>query len=133
MQRIALTLLLITATASVNAAELVREFKGTGNATTASFEVEGPWLLDWRLESPKWQTDSRASRFSALEITLVEATTGRHVGRVTWTQSVGDGLRLFDFSGRYALKVSTTHARWTVRVEQLTREEAELYTPKETP
>lgn len=131
MYRIALTLLLILFTASVNAGELVREFKGTGNTTTASFEVEGPWLVDWRLESPKWQTDSRASRFSALEITLVEANTGRHVGRVAWTQSVGDGLRLFDLTGRYALKVSTTHARWTIRIEQLTDEEAKLYTPKD--
>lgn len=131
MERIALTLLLTLFAATANAGELVREFKGTGDTTTASFEVEGPWLLDWRLESPKWQTDSRASRFSALEITLVEANTGRHVGRVKWTQSVGDGLRLFDFSGRYALKISTTHARWTVRIEQLTKEEAKLYTPRE--
>lgn len=130
MQRIALTLLLILLTGSANAAELVREFKGTGNSTTMSFEVEGPWLLDWRLESPSWQTDSRASRFSALEITLVEASTGRHVGRVKYTKSVGNGLRLFDFDGRYQLKISTTHARWTVRIEQLTEEEAELYTPK---
>ncbi|MEL7186210.1 MAG: hypothetical protein AAFN50_07215 [Pseudomonadota bacterium] len=130
MRRIAITLLLIGVAGSANAAELVREFKGTGNTTTASFAVEGPWLLDWRLESPAWQTDSRASRFSALEITLVEANTGRHVGRVKYTKRVGNGLRLFESSGRYQLKISTTHARWTVRIEQLTEEEAELYTPK---
>ena len=66
-----------------------------------------------------------------MEITLIEADSGRHVGRVKWTQSVGNGLRMFKTSGRYRLKITTTHARWKIKIEQLTEEEAKLYTPKE--
>ena len=126
-----LTAALATTSAPVDSAELVRQFTGNGNGTTPVFTVESPWLLDWRLDGPDWQTDGRASRFSALEITLVNADNGRHVGRVKYTKSVGNGLRMFETSGRFQFKVSTTHARWTMRVEQLTREEAALYKPKE--
>ena len=131
MYRITLAFILLALSGIASAAELVREFKGTGDTTTTTFTVESPWLLDWHLQSPKWQTDSRPSRFSAIEITLVEAGSGRHVGRVKWTQSVGNGLRLFEAGGRYQLKISTTHARWRIRIEQLTAEEAKLYTPRE--
>ncbi len=130
MVRITLVLALVAWSATASPAELVREFNGAGDTTTATFTVESPWIIDWHLLSPKWQTDSRPSRFSAIEITLVEAQSGRHVGRVKWTQSVGNGVRLFETSGRYKLKITTTHARWKVRVEQLTPEEAKLYTPK---
>ena len=131
MYRITLVLVLVMLGSAANSAELVREFNGEGDTTTAAFTVESPWLIDWHLQSPKWQTDSRPSRFSAMEITLIEAQSGRHVGRVKWTQSVGNGLRMFNTSGRYRLKITTTHARWKIRIEQLTDEEAKLYTPKE--
>ncbi len=132
MYRFILAALLLAFSTAASAGELVREFKGTGNTTTASFLVEGPWLLDWRLDTPDWRAGrGTESRFSALDITLIEAKTGRHVGRVKHTKYVGNGLRLFDFGGRYQLRVSTSLAKWTIRIEQLTPEEAKLYTPKE--
>jgi hypothetical protein len=36
-----------------------------------------------------------------------------------------------DKGGRYVLQVNASLAEWTLRVEQLTREEAKTYTPKE--
>ena len=42
----------------------------------------------------------------------------------------GNGVKLFRTAGLYQLRISSTLARWTVRIEQLTPEEAELYTPK---
>ena len=123
MKRLALVLVLIFASMSANAAETVKEFRGTGNSTTSIFTVESPWLLDWRL-------DGDFDALVALDITLVEAHTGRHVGRVLHTKRKGNGLKLFNYSGQYQLRVSSTLARWTLKVQQIKPEEEELYTPR---
>lgn len=106
-----------------NAKTRVAEFKGSDNATTAIFRVESPWVLDWRL-------DGDYEQMMGLEITLVEAKTGRHLGRVLYTKRRGNGVKLFHTAGLYQLRVSSTLARWSIKIDQLTREEAELYTPK---
>ena len=120
-QFLALFALLLTVDAS--AIERVAEFRGSGNTTTAIFRVESPWVLDWRL-------DGDYDQLVALEITLIEARSGRHVGRVAHTKRKGNGVRLFRSSGLYQLRISSTLARWTVKIDQLTDAEAELYTPK---
>ena len=117
---VAVWLLIATA---VNASLLVREFKGTSNTTTAAFTVESPWIIDWRL-------DGDYDQMVALDITLIEAKSGRHVGQVVHTKRKGNGVRLLDRGGTSQLRVSGTLARWTIKIEQLTREEAELYTPR---
>jgi len=122
---LAVTVLLTTLPAA-SAADRVREFKGTGNTTTAIFNVESPWLLDWRL-------DGDFDELVALDVTLVEANTGRHVGRVLHTKRKGNGAKLFNSGGRYQLRISSSLARWTIKIDQLTREEAELYTPRKKP
>lgn len=114
---------LLVATPPAEAKTRVAEFKGTGDTTTAIFRVESPWVLDWRL-------DGDYDQMMGLEITLVEARTSRHVGRVVYTKHRSNGVKLFHTAGLYQLRISSTLARWTVRIEQLTREEAELYTPK---
>lgn len=127
IQFIAFMLLATTAT-GVAAGELVREFKGTGNTTTAAFSVESPWILDWRLDS---DYESRI----ALDIVLVDAETGQFIGgvksgprnNITYRSN---GVRLFHTGGRYKFRISSSLARWTLRIEQLTEEEAELYTPQ---
>ena len=87
------------------------------------FTVESPWVLDWRL-------DADYESLVALDITLVEARTGRHIGRVLHTKYKGNGVKLFDEGGTYQLRVSSTLARWRIKIQQLTDEEAKLYTPK---
>jgi hypothetical protein len=119
-----LILLLVLAAPVADAKTRVAEFKGTGNTTTSIFRVESPWIIDWRL-------DGDYEQLMGLEITLVEARTSRHVGRVVYTKHRGNGVKLFHQSGLYQLRISSTLARWSVRIEQLTREEAELYTPRE--
>ena len=119
----AIVLLVSTLTTTALAKELVKEFRGTGNRTTAEFEVEGPWVLDWRL-------DGDFDTLVALDVTLVDARNGRHVGRVLHTKYKGNGVKLFEKGGRYRLRVSSTLARWTFKIEQITPEEAELYTPR---
>jgi hypothetical protein len=115
------TLLSVAILAS--ASNVVREFQGTDSTTTAEFKVDGPWLLDWRLNGDY-------DNFVALDIALIDAKTGRHVGRVLHTKYKGNGVKLFDEGGRYQLRVSSTLARWHIKIEQITREEAELYTPR---
>ena len=112
--------------APASAKTRVAEFKGDGNTMTAIFRVESPWVMDWRL-------DGDYDQLMALEITLVEARTSRHVGRVLYTKHRGNGIKLFHEAGLYQLRISSTLARWTVKIDQLTREEAELYAPKGQP
>lgn len=115
--------LLLTASGAATAAQRVKEFRGTGNTTTAVFRVDSPWLLDWRLNGDY-------NQLVALDITLIEARTGRHVGRVLHTKRKGNGVKLFRSAGMYQLRISSTLARWTVKIDQLTDEEAAAYTPR---
>lgn len=124
MNKIALAALLLLASTTLQAAETVKEFRGSGNMTTSIFTVESPWLLDWRL-------DGDFAKLVALDITLVEAHTGRHVGRVLHTKRIGNGLKLFNYAGQYQLRISSTLAQWTLKVQQIQPEEADLYTPRE--
>lgn len=123
MRKISLLLIVLIAPVSAQAEQLVKEFRGTGNTTTATFTVEDPWLLDWRL-------DGDYDALIALDIALVEANTGRHVGRVLHTKRKGNGLKLFKHAGRYQLRISSTLARWTLKIKQIKPEEEELYTPR---
>jgi hypothetical protein len=123
MKRIALILILCAASMNAMAEVTVKEFRGTGNMTTPIFTVEAPWLLDWRL-------DGDFDALIALDITLVEAHTGKLVGRVLHTKRKGNGVKLFKDAGQYQLRISSTLARWTLKVQQLQPEEEELYTPR---
>jgi len=123
MRRLATAAFLALLVSSTQGAQLVREFRGTDNGMTPAFTVEAPWLLDWRL-------DGDYDQLVALEVTLVEAKSGRHVGQVLQTKRKGNGVRLFKQGGTYQLRVSGSLARWTLKVQQLTPEEAELYTPR---
>lgn len=123
MQKLLVTLALLFIAFGAEAADTVREFRGTGDSTTAVFTVEAPWLLDWRL-------DGDYEKLVALDITLVEAPSGRHVGRVLHTKRRGNGVKLFDQPGRYQLRISSTLARWTIKIQQIQPEERDSYTPR---
>lgn len=119
-------LLLIAAAGFARADTLVREFKGNDDTVTTAFTVEGPWLLDWRL-------DADYDQLMALDVWLVDAETGFAVGRVLEKKYRSNGVKLFEDGGRYKFRVSTTLGRWTLKVRQLSPEEAEAYTPKRRP
>lgn len=101
----------------------VREFTGSKSTVTPIFTVEAPWILDWRL-------DADYDQLVAIEISLMEARTGRHIGRVLRTQRKGNGVKLFNEGGTYQLRIDTTLARYRIKIQQLTEDEAALYTPK---
>jgi hypothetical protein len=106
------------------AGELVRKFSGSRSTETAEFEVKAPWLVDWRVNSD-------FPNSMGIAVTLAYGGTGVHAGNVFKTKSPGNGLRLIEESGRFKLKVDAAITDWTLKVIQLTPEEAELYKPKE--
>lgn len=103
--------------------ELIREFKGSGSKTTVEFEVKAPWIVDWR-------THGDYPGQMAVEVNLATVT-GEYIGKVFVTKYVDNGVKLFNEGGTYVFQVNSSLASWTLRVEQLTRQEAETYLPKE--
>lgn len=117
--------LLVAALAScpAPAEELVREFRGDRPMQTEEFEVRAPWILDWRVTGEFVEE-------LAVDVSLVGAEFGIHEGNVLKARDPGNGVRLFNEGGRFYFRVDSTFAGWTLRVYQLTPEEAKLYTPK---
>jgi hypothetical protein len=105
------------------AGKLVREFSGSRSIYTADFKASDPWLIDWRVESLN-------PRSMSVSVTLIDARTDSHAGRVVQTMREGDGLRLMDQSGVFRFRVDAKESDWIIRVIQLNREEAKLYKPK---
>ena len=117
---------MMSAMAAASRAEnVVREFSGTASAITAEFSVDGPWLLDWRV-------NSEYSRFMAVDIVLLDGKTGYQVGKIRHKKEPDNGLRLFETGGSYKLRIDSSHTRWYLKVIQITAEEAKLYTPKDS-
>ena len=126
MKRLLLTFvafLFLGTASSAQASELVRKFSGSRSTETAEFEVKAPWLVDWRVNS-----DFPSSM--GIAVTLAYGGTGVHAGKVFKTKSPGNGLRLIEESGRFKFKVDAAITDWTLKVIQLTPEEAEDYAPK---
>jgi len=105
---------------------LIQEFAGAQSANTAEFEVEGPWIVDWRVTS-EYRTGT------SIEVYLVKADSGVNAGLLLSTTGTGNGVKRFDDGGRYYLRVDSYLVHWTLKVEELTPEEAQRYTPKEAP
>jgi hypothetical protein len=108
----------------VHSEELVRQFSGSRSTETAEFEVRSPWLVDWRV-------NSEFPSSMGIAVTLAYGVTGYHAGNVFKTKAPGNGLRLIEEGGRFKFKVDAAVADWTIKVIQLTPEEAEQYTPRE--
>jgi hypothetical protein len=115
-------LIAFIAVVPAQAGELVRQFSGDRSTQTVEFEVESPWLIDWRV-------NSEFPNSMGIAVTLVNAS-GAYEGLVIKTKAPGNGVRLVQQGGRYSFKVDASVANWILKVEQLTPEEAELYTPK---
>lgn len=109
--------------ATAMAEQVIGSWSGDRSTTTPEFEVEAPWILDWRVTG-------ELSRVVAVDVALVNAFTGAHEGTVLRTKTAGNGVKLFDQSGRFYFRVDASIMNWHLKVIQLTEEEAEAYTPK---
>ena len=101
---------------------VIAEFSGNNDTMTTEFRVQAPWILDWRLSGN--HTGSMG-----FEITLIDGKTRMHKGRILKTFRAGNGVQLFNESGTFRFRISSGFARWTLKISELSREEAELYTP----
>ena len=110
--------------ANASSKELVVEFKGSGNKTTAEFEAKAPWIVDWR-------TTGDYPGSMAMQVSLISSVSGEFQGKIAQTKWVDNGVKLFNESGRYRLQVNASLVNWTFRIEELTRQEAETYIPKD--
>lgn len=116
-------LLLAGAAPRASAEQRVVELRGSASRITPEFEVRAPWILDWRVTT---ENDYEA----AVDVSLERAGTGVHVGNVLQTKRPGNGVRLFTESGRFYFRVNSLFSGWTLKVIELTEEEARAYTPK---
>ena len=120
------TLLVAISLVTLNAggAGVVREFSGTASVTTADFEVDGPWILDWR-------ANGDFPAMLGFQVSLIDARNGRHLGQVVKiSDRPADGVSLFHDGGRFRIRVESTLARWHIKIEEISPEDAKLYTPK---
>lgn len=121
-----LVVVVVAALGSTAAAEeTIAEFKGSGNYTTAEFTVKAPWILDWRINSDY-------SKMISFDLDLVDGTSGVLQGNILRAKALGDGVRMFNTSGKYRFRINSSFIRWHLKVKQLTLEEAKLYAPKRT-
>jgi hypothetical protein len=106
--------------------ELIVEFQGSGNQTTATFEATAPWILDWRINSDY-------NKLISFDLDLVDGTTGMLHGNILRMKALEygrNGVRMFNQSGKFRFRVNGSFVNWHFKVKQLTRAEAELYTPR---
>ena len=126
--RIAAGLVLVASFTTASAERLIAEFNGSGNQTTATFIVNGPWILDWRL-------NSEFDKMISFDLDLLDGNTGVLIGSVLVRKSLGpgleDGVRLFNRSGKFRFRVNGSLVQWYLKVKKLTPAEAELYTPRD--
>jgi len=106
------------------AEDRVAEFQGSGNQTTAEFSVKAPWILDWRINSDY-------NKMISFDLDLVDGTSGVLEGNILRAKALGNGVRMFNTSGKYRFRINASFTRWHLKVIELTAEEAELYTPKQ--
>lgn len=120
-------ILLSLGVSSAGGVGIVREFSGTSSMTTADFEVEGPWILDWR-------ANGDFPAMLGFQAWLIDARNGKHLGQVVKiSERPADGVKLFHEGGRYRLRIDSTLARWHIKIEEIRRQDVELYKPKKSP
>ena len=114
----------LAATGPASAERMIAEFQGSGNQTTTEFRVQAPWILDWRINSDY-------NKMVSFDLDLVDGQTGMLQGVVVRSKALGNGVRMFNTSGRYKLRINASFIRWHLKIIQLTPEEAEAYTPRQ--
>ena len=109
---------------SANGKELIREFSGSESKSTAEFTVKAPWIVDRR-------TRGDYPGQMAVHVNLVSSPSGEHLGKIVTTKYVDNGVKLFEEGGTFRFQVDSSLASWTLKVEELTRAEAETYTVRD--
>jgi hypothetical protein len=121
--RVAASLALGLLATAASGEQLVAEYQGSGNKTTAEFTVKAPWILDWRINSDY-------NKMISFDLDLIDGTTGVLIGNIKSAKQLGNGVSLFDKGGKYRFRINGSFIRWHLKVKELTPAEAKLYTPR---
>ena len=121
--RVAACLALGLLATAASGEQLVAEYQGSGNKTTAEFTVKAPWILDWRINSDY-------NKMISFDLDLIDGTTGVLIGNIKSAKQLGNGVSLFDKGGKYRFRINGSFIRWHLKVKELTPAEAKLYTPR---
>ena len=116
---LALCLALGLAATAATGQEVIARFSGSGPGSTASFQVEGPWLLNWLVSSD-------SPTLTHLELHLYDAQTDRLSGVALRHTGVGSGQRLIRDGGDYHIAVVGSGIDWAIEIEQAPEAVAEL-------
>ena len=121
--RFAVVLVFCCAGANAGGQELIAEFAGSNNTTTREFEVQGPWILNWRV------TGSYTGSVG-FELMLIDGKTRAHKGVILRLRRTGNGVKLFNEGGSFRFRISSGLANYHLKVEEISEEDAKLYTPR---
>ena len=108
---------------SVQSQGVIVEFQGSNNTTTREFEVQAPWIMNWRVTG-------NYTNSVGFELMLLDGKTRVHKGVILRLRRTGNGVKLFNESGSYRFRISSGLANWHLKVEEISEEEAKLYTPR---
>ncbi len=103
--------------------QAVAEFSGNNNTTTTEFEVKAPWILNWRITG-------NYTTSVGFELMLLDGKTRMHKGVILRTRRAGNGVKLFQESGSFRFRISSGLATYHLKVEEISEEDAKLYTPR---
>ena len=103
--------------------QAIVEFSGNNNKTTPEFEVQAPWILNWRV------TGSYTGAVG-FELMLLDGKTRMHKGVILRIRRTGNGVKLFNESGSFRFRISSGLANYHLKVEEISEEDAKLYTPR---
>lgn len=107
----------------VQAQRAVAEFSGNNNTTTTEFEVKAPWILNWRVTG-------NYTGSVGFELMLLDGKTRMHKGVILRLRRTGNGVKLFNESGTFRFRISSGLANYHLKVEEISEEDAKLYTPR---
>ncbi len=107
----------------VNAEQLIGTYSVDRSSNTAELEVKSPWIIDWLVSGEPGQ-------YEVVDIALINAVNGAYEGVALKTKSAGNGVRLFEQSGRFYFRVDASMMNWKIKVIQLTEQEADQYKPR---
>lgn len=110
--------IMLTGAGTVSAQPEPLRFTGEGSERTASFEMSGPWLLDWTVTSD-------TPLLANLDMRLHDGDTGEFLGNIAQLDGTGRGLRLFEEGGSYSIAVVAANLRWELEVSALDEAEAQ--------
>ena len=103
--------------------QAVAEFSGNNNLTTTEFKVKAPWILNWRITG-------NYTTSVGFELMLLDGKTRMHKGVILRTRRAGNGVKLFQESGTFRFRISSGLANYHLKVEEISEEDAKLYTPR---